>query len=330
MTARFGLMSWRDLFRLAHRRWLYAGLFATMAVLIASIVGGARRDSVGFGHGIAWYEYLYSQAWAISRYLQLTLWPDRLAFDYGASPIHGLRGVPGLIVLSAAAIATAFAWKRAAWVAFLGTWFFMLLAPSSSIVPIQTEIAAERRIYLALVPVLILTVVGIEALRHQIAGQSAERRRSTLVVFMAIVGVAYFVSCAWTGTLVASRVRLVPVVGLIARVVVACVAASVAWQLVVAKDRRPVARGVARRVDAAVSAPEPGVCRRGRTVARRGGEGPRKPACVRQPRGGDYSERLIADGRRRTGATHGDRDRFHVPHGLDESRGRRAQTRAYD
>ncbi len=234
----FRTTSWRDLFRLAHRRWLYAGLFATMAVLIASIVGGARRDSVGFGHGIAWYEYLYSQAWAISRYLQLTLWPDRLSFDYGASPIHGLRGVPGLIGLSAAAIATAFAWKRAAWVAFLGTWFFMLLAPSSSIVPIQTEIAAERRMYLALVPVLILAVVGIEALRHQIAGQTAERRRSTLIVFVAIVGFSYFISCAWTGTVVAGASG--PVAGLSVRVVVACVAAVVAWQLVAATDRRPL------------------------------------------------------------------------------------------
>ena len=237
----FRATSWRDLFRLAHRRWLYAGLFATMALLIASIVGGARRDSVGFGRGIAWYEYLYSQAWAISRYLQLTLWPDRLAFDYGASPIHGLRGVPGLIVLSAAAIATAFAWKRAAWVAFLGTWFFMLLAPSSSIVPIQTEIAAERRVYLALVPVLVLTVVGLEALRTE--NRRAKRRATSKH------------ACRLHGDRWCRLLRLVcmdrnprrvgggcvrPVVVSSRAVIVACVAALVAWQLVVAKDRRPL------------------------------------------------------------------------------------------
>src|SRR4029078_1123634 len=104
--------------------------------------------------------------------------PDRLSFDYGTSPIRGLRGIPGLVLLSAAAIATAVAWRRNLWIAFLGTVFFMLLAPSSSIVPIQTEIAAERRLYLALVPVLIFGVVGIEMLRHRLSSQTPERRRT--------------------------------------------------------------------------------------------------------------------------------------------------------
>jgi tetratricopeptide (TPR) repeat protein len=240
----FRASSWRDLLRSTHRRWLYAGLVATLAVLVASIASGARSDSVGFGHGITWYEYLYSQAWAIARYLQLTLWPDRLVFDYGASPIRGLRGIPGLVLLSAAAIATALAWRRAAWIAFLGTAFFMLLAPSSSVVPIQTEIAAERRIYLALVPVLILAVVGIEALRQRLAAQTAEKRRSIALSFATIVALVYLVSSAWTGTVLASAVATsgssVTIVSLVARAVVAGVAALVAWQLVAANDRRPV------------------------------------------------------------------------------------------
>jgi hypothetical protein len=98
---------------------------------------------VGFGHGIAWYEYFYSQAWAISA-LQLTLWPDRLAFDWREPDSRPARR-PGLDRSVVGGTATAVAWKRAPWIAFR-TWFFMLLAPSSSIVPIQTEIAAERRV----------------------------------------------------------------------------------------------------------------------------------------------------------------------------------------
>jgi hypothetical protein len=90
------------------------------------------------------------------------------------------------------------------------------------------------------------------------------------------------------------------------------------------------ALGVARCVDAAFSAPEPSVCRCRRTVARRRGQSPRQPARLRQPRGGDCSERLIEDGRRRTGAAHGARDRFDVPHRVDEPRRYRAETWAYD
>ena len=33
--------------------------------------GGARSNTVGFSSGITWYQYLYSQAWAISHYLKL-------------------------------------------------------------------------------------------------------------------------------------------------------------------------------------------------------------------------------------------------------------------
>ena len=41
--------------------------------------------------------------------------------------------------------------------AFLGAWFFMTLAPSSSLVPIATEVGAERRMYL---PLMALTTAS--------------------------------------------------------------------------------------------------------------------------------------------------------------------------
>jgi cytochrome c-type biogenesis protein CcmH/NrfG len=54
--------------------------------------------------------------------------------------------------------------------------FFILLSPSSSIVPIPTEIAAERRVYLALAPVLVLAVIGVESLRRRFARSVTTRR----------------------------------------------------------------------------------------------------------------------------------------------------------
>ena len=38
--------------------------------------------------------------------------------------------------------------------AFLGAWFFLILAPSSSVLPIVTEVAAEHRMYLPLAAVI--------------------------------------------------------------------------------------------------------------------------------------------------------------------------------
>lgn len=151
------------------RRPLYAGLFATMLISIALIVNGARSATVGFHAGITWYQYLYSQGWAIAHYLRLALWPGALVVDYGRSPVHGARGIPGLVGLSALFAFMLWAWRqsRLQWLAFVCAWFFLLLAPSSSVVPIVTEIAAERRMYLALAALILVGVVGAEYVRRR-------------------------------------------------------------------------------------------------------------------------------------------------------------------
>ena len=56
--------------------------------------------------------------------------------------------------------ATVVAWRKRPDVAFMGTWFFVTLAPSSSIIPIATEVGAERRMYLPLIAIVIPCVVG--------------------------------------------------------------------------------------------------------------------------------------------------------------------------
>ena len=166
----FRTASWTELVASPGRSLFYFGLGGTSAVAVAMIAANARFDTVGFHLGITWYQYLYSQAWAIAHYLRLVLWPDQLTFDYGQRPIAGPRGVVGSVLLSAFFIATVVAWTRArtwGWFGFLGALFFLLMAPSSSVVPIATEIAAERRVYLALAPVLLLGVIGVDWLRRR-------------------------------------------------------------------------------------------------------------------------------------------------------------------
>jgi Tfp pilus assembly protein PilF len=170
----FRLPAWSAIAKPGNGRgWFYLALTASVVSFVA-IAGGARGETAGFGTGMTWYAYFYSQCWAIAHYLSLIAVPTSLTVDYGTQPIHGARGVVGLILLSAFAVATLVAWtkvSRFGWFAFAGSWFFLLLAPSSSFVPIGTEIAAERRIYLALAAILVLVVVGAESIRRRYAAR---------------------------------------------------------------------------------------------------------------------------------------------------------------
>jgi tetratricopeptide (TPR) repeat protein len=175
----FQATSWREVFRNEGRWWFYPALLLTTLVVFAGIRGDARFGTVGFAAGMTWYEYLYSQAWAIAHYLRLVVWPSGLTFDYGQREIAGWAGVPGAVLLGAFAIATIIAWLRVerwGWFAFLGAWFFLLLAPSSSVVPITTEIAAERRVYLALAAICLLVVVACLALYRRLTSRAVPQR----------------------------------------------------------------------------------------------------------------------------------------------------------
>ena len=87
--------------------------------------------------------------------------------------------------------------NRWGWLGFLGAWFFMTLAPSSSVVPIATEMAAERRIYLALAAVVVLVLVGVETLRRSADDPSDARARSCRTGTLAAVTVFYLWVSGW-------------------------------------------------------------------------------------------------------------------------------------
>ncbi|MFI5233911.1 MAG: tetratricopeptide repeat protein, partial [Gemmatimonadales bacterium] len=161
------------------RSRFYAVLSVASVASYALFSLGGRGESAGFGHGIPWYGYLYTQCWAVLHYLLLVVWPSALSIDYPQQVIGGMRGVPGAVMLGAFAAAVLFAWRRLprlGWFAFLGAWFFLLLAPSSSIVPIPGELVAERRIYLALASILVLAVVGAEWSRRAFIPAMSQRQ----------------------------------------------------------------------------------------------------------------------------------------------------------
>ena len=175
---------WATIWGDTERRRLYGGLAATSLIVAVSVMSQARSHSVGFGLGLPWYEYFYTQAWAIARYLRILVWPSGLTFDYGERPVAFVRSIPGLVLLTACGGLTIWALAKRQWAAlgFAGVWFFLILAPSSSIVPIKTEIAAERRIYLASAAVFVLAIVGLE--------RFVRRVKNGAIIERALVGAA--------------------------------------------------------------------------------------------------------------------------------------------
>ncbi|CAE7547108.1 unnamed protein product, partial [Symbiodinium sp. CCMP2456] len=109
-------------------------------------------------------EYLYSQGRAIPFYLQLTLFPVGQSLDHGWRASFSLAEViwPGIVVVLLLGL-TIWAIFKAPRLSFLGGWFFLILAPTSSILPIR-DIVFEHRMYLPLAAVLSAIVLGIFAL----------------------------------------------------------------------------------------------------------------------------------------------------------------------
>lgn len=138
------------------RRGYYLALTATWIPLGWLMLGSNQRaGTVGFGLGMSSWDYLLTQCRALTTYLQLSVWPHPLIVDYGMT-VSRLGDVwwRGLIVLALLGATTWALVRRPAW-GFVGAWFFLILAPSSSFVPLTTQVMAEHRMYLPLVPVMV-------------------------------------------------------------------------------------------------------------------------------------------------------------------------------
>jgi len=155
--------SWREVW--ARRKWLHLSLALTWLLLAWLVMGTAGRGgTAGFGGGTSPWGYALTQVGAIVHYLRLSLWPQPLVFDYGKDLVSGWSDVwwQALLLFPLAAASLWAAWRGRA-VGWLGVFFFAVLAPSSSIVPVVTQTMSEHRVYLALAAVVTLAVAGLYA-----------------------------------------------------------------------------------------------------------------------------------------------------------------------
>ena len=172
----------------SHAR-LYALLSVTWIAMFA-LLATARpevKPSAGFGYkGIPVWQYALTQPEIILYYLRLVLWPHPLVFDYGWEPVSSWQdyAVPLAVVL-----ATIFVFlrgfRRFPKTGCLGLSFFLILLPSSSVIPLR-DLAFEHRMYLPLAVVLTGLVLGVYHF-CVCQGVAVQRRVQGLIILSVLI-----------------------------------------------------------------------------------------------------------------------------------------------
>ncbi len=147
----------------------YIGIAATWLLLIWLLSDQPHHTTIGFDHGISAWTYAVNQCQAIIGYIHLAYWPVSLVFDYGYPDLKlTITEVwPQATLLLSMLFGSAWLLIRHPAAGFAAATFFILLAPTSSFIPLVNEVAAERRMYLPLAALIGLTLCSLYILCAQ-------------------------------------------------------------------------------------------------------------------------------------------------------------------
>jgi tetratricopeptide (TPR) repeat protein len=181
--------SWREVLR---RRGvvylLYLPGLIWLAVALAPSFTPGSGLAAGFGvEKVSAGEYLRSQPAILFHYLALSLWPATLVLDY-SWPVETdfLRiAVPGVLLVTALLVAGVLL-LRARPAGFLLGSFFLILAPTSSVVPIE-DLAFEHRMYLPLALLCVGVVLVADRLLRRLLPRNRVRVPVAAVLLSAVL-----------------------------------------------------------------------------------------------------------------------------------------------
>lgn len=151
----------REVFR---RRYILYSVMLLPMILFAFWIApyfSSRVHKMGFGHPwITPWMYARTQAAVIFHYLGLAVWPEKLCLDYCWPILSVGDSLPWVAMMMATLMGSIATWFRNRPAGFLLLSFFLILAPTSSFMPIN-DLAFEHRMYLPLACVAGLLVFGI-------------------------------------------------------------------------------------------------------------------------------------------------------------------------
>ena len=142
------------------RHGLYLGVFASWVLLAYLVISsGSRGGTIGSAAGITPWQYALCQSEGIFHYLWLSVWGYPLVMDYGTNFVSFTEALPWILLLLILLVATGWALVRRPTIGFLGAWFFLILAPTSSFVGGSRQMLAEHRMYLPLAAIAVAASV---------------------------------------------------------------------------------------------------------------------------------------------------------------------------
>jgi len=173
--------SWNELWN--RRSWLYIALAATWIIQIILLTTTSYQDIKTHLP----LEYALTQFGVVTHYVRLVFIPSPLCLDYHWPVAQGFAEIiPGIMLVGGLLSLTVWGLMKNPPLGFAGVWFFLILAPTSSILPLE-DLAFEHRLYLPLASLVLLGVVGGYEISRWIFPSSSIRRRSLRIIMIAVI-----------------------------------------------------------------------------------------------------------------------------------------------
>jgi tetratricopeptide (TPR) repeat protein len=183
---------WRTVLR---RRWLpHLAILAVWGYALRPVLGGAfaaEDVGIGFGLDITPYQYLMTESEVLLHYLRLVVWPVGQSGDTADWKVaESMTEVwPAFAAITAVFLAGVVLLVVRPAVGLLFVWFFVILGPTSSVMPIR-DVAFEHRMYLSLIAVVAGLVFAADALIGRVSFRYAWGRPLVAGVLVTVAAVA--------------------------------------------------------------------------------------------------------------------------------------------
>lgn len=168
------------------------GFLPNMVNAVAKLPETVSEPPKGLG-GIPPLMYAATQPGVILHYLRLSFVPVGLCFDYWW-PVATKPSeiVPPAMLLAMIVAATLWAFRKKPAFGYLGLWLFVIIAPTSSIRPLQS-VAFEHRMYLSLAGLIAMVVFAAYALieKARTGGAKHPERIGVAVALMAAAALGF-------------------------------------------------------------------------------------------------------------------------------------------
>lgn len=177
----------------------YFFLLSSWSILRFLLIHGQlRTNTSGLNVHMSSWLYAKTQAGVILHYLKLFFWPNPLVIDYDDWPLANdlVPIIPAaLLVVFLVLLSLFLLFKGKSVSGYAGFMFFLILAPTSSVVPIVTEVVAERRMYLPSFFLMLLLLLGMNFLIEKLVRNL--QVRLVTIWLMVILSSGFLLRATW-------------------------------------------------------------------------------------------------------------------------------------